>query len=285
MESKSHALMAGLFTLGLLIAVLLGGWWLNRDKTELVPYVMATRLSVAGLNPQATVRFRGLDVGKVSDIRFDQSEPGQILVFFGVRPETPMTSSTYGTLAYQGVTGIAYIELNDDGSNSQPLASSENDIACIEMRPGLMAALQTKTNSILDETRKLTKEMAMLFQKENQEVIIETLRNISKAAQELERTSRKLQPTLEKLPELADKTTKVMDNVAILSSDLKSIVGSSNPSESLSQLESLASDLDTLVQSLNTTVDQFNQRPTGILFGSPGPLPGPGEPGFSAKSN
>ncbi|MDR0934304.1 MAG: MlaD family protein, partial [Burkholderiaceae bacterium] len=94
MENKSHALLAGLFTLVLLAAVLLGGWWLNRDKTVLIPYVMATRLSVSGLSPQAAVRYRGLNVGKVNEIRFDSAVPGQILVFFGVRPETPMTEST-----------------------------------------------------------------------------------------------------------------------------------------------------------------------------------------------
>lgn len=292
MESKSHALMAGLFTLALLAAVLLGGWWLNRDKTETIPYVMATKLSVAGLSPQAAVRYRGLDVGKVSEIRFDTAVPGQILVFFGVRPETPMTESTYGMLAYQGVTGIAYVELNDDGSRPQPLPSSETHVAQIEMRAGLMADLQTKANAILDETQKLTREMASLFKPENQELLISTLKSINKAATEIEKSSRELQPTLAKLPDVADKTGKMMDSVTALSTELgglsqslTSFVGSSNPAESMTQLQSLAEDLHTSLQSINTTLDQFNQRPAGLLFGAPGPAPGPGEAGYSASSN
>ncbi|NLC23029.1 MAG: MCE family protein [Oxalobacter sp.] len=292
MESKSHALMAGLFTLALLAAVLLGGWWLNRDKTEMIPYVMATRLSVAGLSPQAAVRYRGLDVGKVSEIRFDTAVPGQILVYFGVRPETPMTESTFGMLAYQGVTGIAYVELNDDGSRPQPLPSSETRIAQIEMRAGLMADLQTKTNAILDETQKLTKEMASLFKPENQELLISTLKSINKAATEIEKSSRDLQPTLAKLPDVADKTGRMMDSVTALSTELgdlsqnlTSFVGSSNPGESMTQLQSLAEDLHTSLQSINTTLDQFSQRPAGLLFGAPGPAPGPGEAGYSASSN
>lgn len=292
MESKSHALMAGLFTLALLAAVLLGGWWLNRDKTEMIPYVMATKLSVSGLNPQATVRYRGLDVGKVSDIRFDTAVPGQILVFFGVRPETPMTESTFGVLAYQGVTGIAYIELNDDGSRPQPLPSSETRVAQIEMRAGLMADLQTKANGILDETQKLTRDMATLFKPENQALLINTLKSINKAAMEIEKSSRELQPTLVKLPEIADKTGKMMDSVTALSNELGELsqnlttfVGSSNTSESMTQLQSLAEDLHTSLQSLNTTLDQFSQRPSGLLFGAPGPTPGPGEAGYSASSN
>lgn len=292
MESKSHALMAGLFTLALLAAVLFGGWWLNRDKTEMIPYVMQTKMSVSGLNPQAAVRYRGLDVGKVSDIRFDKTEPGQILVFFGVNPDTPMTKSTYGMLAYQGVTGIAYIELNDDGTNSEPLPSSEAQVARIEMRPGLMTALQTKASSILDDTRKVVKELTFLFKQENQEALISTLKSINKAAVSIEKSSRELQPTLEKLPGLTEKTERMMESITALSNEMGSlsqnlttVIGSNNPTDSMTKLQSMAEDLNTLLHTVNTTLDQFNQRPAGLLFGAPGPKPGPGEPGYSASPN
>ena len=43
------------------------GLWLNRDRVERVPYEIATKLSIPGLNPQAAVRYRGLDVGKVDE--------------------------------------------------------------------------------------------------------------------------------------------------------------------------------------------------------------------------
>lgn len=290
MESKSHALMAGLFTLALVAAVLLGGWWLNRDKTEMIPYVMATRISVAGLNPQAAVRYRGLDVGKVSEIRFDETEPGQILVFFGVRPETPMTETTYGRMAYQGVTGIAYIELNDDSTGSRPLPSSSEQIARIEMRPGLVVDLQTKANAILDETQRMTKEAATLFKPENQALLMETLKNINSAASEIAQASHALRPALQKLPALADKTGKMMDSVAALSGEmgnlsqsLTAFAGANTPGESLARLQSLAEDLETSLQSINATLDQFSQRPAGLLFGAPGPAPGPGEAGYSGR--
>src|SRR3954466_15485830 len=106
MENKAHALIAGLFTIVLLTAAVLIAIWFNRDRVERVPYELATKLSIPGLNPQAAVRYRGVDVGRVDEVSFDPNVPGQILVHISVNPDTPITRSTYGTLGYQGVTGI-----------------------------------------------------------------------------------------------------------------------------------------------------------------------------------
>ena len=84
MENRSHALLTGFFTLTLLVAAILFGVWFNRDRVERVPYLLATTLSVPGLNPQAAVRYRGLEVGKVDAIDFDTQKAGQILVHISV---------------------------------------------------------------------------------------------------------------------------------------------------------------------------------------------------------
>ena len=44
----------------------------------------------------------------------------------------------------QGVTGIAYVQLDDDGSRPVRLPSSPQKIARIEMRPSLFDQLQTR---------------------------------------------------------------------------------------------------------------------------------------------
>ena len=69
MENKAHAFLAGLFTIGLVIFIGLAVMWFNRDQTVRVPYDVVTRSTVNGLNPQASVKYRGLDVGKVDSIR------------------------------------------------------------------------------------------------------------------------------------------------------------------------------------------------------------------------
>ena len=151
MENRSHAFMTGIFTLSLLVAAVLFGIWFNRDRVEYDPYLLATTLAVPGLNPQAAVRYRGLEVGKVDAIDFDPKMAGQILIHLAIDPATPITKTTYATLGYQGVTGIAYIQLDDASVGSQRLATNANDPARIPLRPGLLDQLEKRGTAILSQ--------------------------------------------------------------------------------------------------------------------------------------
>lgn len=310
MENKSHALIAGIFTVVLLTVAILIGIWFNRDREERVPYQIATQLSVPGLTPQAAVRYRGLDVGKVENITFDPDVAGQILVHISVRPNTPMTQSTFATLGYQGVTGIAYIQLDDDGTRPVKLPSSEQQIARIEMRPSLFDQLQTRGLEILQQTEEVAKRINTILEPDNQKAIIAAFHNVSKAATEVETIPRQLQPTLEKLPALTTQAQQAMSALTTLSKDASALTSNLNnfttalqapggPIETLAKSAEqigaaanklqhdtlpLANDARSSLRALNRTLDNVSEHPQSILFGSPAMTPGPGEPGFVAPS-
>ena len=309
MENKSHALLAGVFTLVLAIAAILLGLWFNRDRVEWVPYEIATKLSVPGLNPQAAVRFRGLDVGRVDKIVFDPAVPGQILVRTSVKPDTPMTRSTYATLGYQGVTGIAYVQLDDDSKQPVRMSSSKDQVARIELRPSLFDNLQTKGLAILEQTEALTKRFNTLLDPANQKAMLAAFDNVSRAATAIEAIPRQLEPTLAKLPDLTAQTQKTLVSVADLSKNASALSSNVNqiatgltvpggPLQSFTtsaerigsvanQFEidilPLAHDTQSTLRNLNRTLDGFNQRPQSILFGASKVAPGPGETGFGTQ--
>ncbi len=310
MENKSHALMAGLFTIVLLIAAVLIGLWLNRDRVEWVPYQIATKLSIPGLNPQADVRYRGLDVGKVDDITFDPQVVGQILVHISVRPDTPITQSTFATLGYQGVTGIAYVQLDDDGSRPVRVQSSKQRIARIEMRPSVFDQLQSRGLAILKQTEEVTRRINSMLDPENRKAIMAAFDNVSKAATEIETIPRRLEPALAKLPALETQAQQTLNSLDTLSRNASALTGSLNGlstklqtpggpidtfTASADRLGSvadklehdtlpLASDVRSSIRALNRTLNTLNERPQSVLFGAPPTAPGPGEPGFAAPS-
>lgn len=292
--------MVGVFTLALLVAAIAVGIWLNRDYVETVPYQIATKLSVPGLNPQAAVRYRGLDVGRVEAIRFDPQVPGQILISISVQPNTPVTRSTYATLGYQGVTGIAYVQLDDDGSKPVRLPTSENDVARIALRPSLFDTLQNKGLAILEQTEVLAQRASKLLSDDNQQAMLAAFENVSRAADQLETIPRQLQPTLAKLPAMTTQAQQTLKSIGQLSNNLDALttelkqpngtidrltdaidrVGTAADSIELEALP-LSNDVRTSLRALNRTLENFSERPQSVLFGSRRPAPGPGEADFT----
>ena len=119
MENRAHALAAGLFTLVLAAALVAAALWLRGQPIALDHYVLHTRGNVSGLNAQADVRYRGVEVGKVERIYFDPEDARTILVDISVSKGTPVTRGAYAQLAAQDITGLSYVQLEDDGSSSE----------------------------------------------------------------------------------------------------------------------------------------------------------------------
>ncbi len=311
MENKAHALMAGIFTIVLLIAATLIALWFNRDRVERVPYEIATTLSVPGLNPQAGVRYRGLDVGRVDAVLFDPQKPGQILIRFSVSKDTPITHSTFATLSYQGVTGLAYVQLDDDGKNPALMPSSPTKIARIDLRPGLLDTLQIRGLAILQQTEEVAQRVNTMLSDANRKVILGAFTDVSSAANKVAKIPDQLQPTLDKLPALVLQADHAMISLNKLSEDAARLTGNLNEftvrlnapdgplngfNDAVNNIGSTASIVEhevpplidetrTSMRALNRTLETFNQRPQSILFGAGATQPGPGEAGFSVPAN
>jgi len=310
MENRSYALMTGVFTIALLVATVLVGLWLNRDKTELVPYEIVTTQSIPGLNPQATVRYRGLEVGRVDEIVFDPRVTGQILIKLSVNEDSPITSTTFASLGYQGVTGIAFIQLDDDRTGSPRLATGGDRIARIPLRPGLLDQLEDRGLAILEKAEKITEQLNTLVGPENQAVIVGAFASIDKTAQAYAAIPERLGPTLERLPGLAAKMDTSLDSFNTLSTSATSMtrnfdslalrlqapdgpierlngaIGSLGAATSELELQTLphvvqmTDEARASLRAVKRTANSLSERPQSILFGAPGDAPGPGEPGF-----
>jgi phospholipid/cholesterol/gamma-HCH transport system substrate-binding protein len=310
MENRSHALLTGFFTIALLVAAILIGLWLNRDRTEFKPYEIVTTQTIPGLNPQAAVRYRGLEVGRVDEIVFDPRVTGQILIRLSIDEGAPITTTTFASLGYQGVTGIAFIQLDDDRTGSPLLKSDPKSAARLPLRPGLLDQLETRGLAILEKTEHIADSLNTILSKENADKITGAVDNISKAAEAYGEIPRQLQPTLARLPALTSKLDQSMTSVNTLATSATGAVRNydrlaislqapggpiDRATNAIASLEGVTSDLElrtlphvvemtdevrSSVRSVRRTVTGLGDRPQSILFGAPSAQPGPGEPGF-----
>jgi phospholipid/cholesterol/gamma-HCH transport system substrate-binding protein len=182
MENKSHAYAAGTFVLALL-ALLIGlAFWLTQDNTQQRVFELSSREAVTGLQPQASVRFKGVNVGKVTAIGFDALKPGNVLIRIAINEQAPVTTSTFATLGFQGVTGLAFVQLDDSGESKTTLAAHSTPPARIPLRPGLMTKLTDQGEEILSQLLDATRQFNQLLSPENQKIIMGTVSNLDLAA-------------------------------------------------------------------------------------------------------
>ena len=185
MENKAHALAAGIFVAVLSVLLLALASWLTRDTGKRDIYEISTRESVTGLQPQAPVRYRGVDVGKVETIGFDSRTPGNVLIRLEVDGAAPVTGDTFATLGFQGVTGLSFVQLDDTGKQSPRLVPNDDAPPRIPLRPGLLAKLTDKGEKILDQVELATVKINQLLADPNQKRLAGALDSVGDAATSL----------------------------------------------------------------------------------------------------
>ena len=315
MENKSHALAAGTFVMVLLALLVAMAVWLTRDTRDLHVYEISSSEPVTGLQQQASVRFKGVNVGKVTDIGFDPTASGQVRIRISVDEQAPITESTFATLGFQGVTGLAFVQLDDSGQSKVVLVGNKERPPRIPMRPGLLAKLSAQGEIILTELAETTRRVNLLLQPDNQQGLLKAVASFGQAAgsvqqlsvdankalpqllQDVTVTLKSLQDTSVRVGESADEArtsarafrvvTERMDapggaldqlagGVDSLTSTAQAVSATTLP-----RLNHAVDDTARMARQLGRLAGAVSEHPQSLIFGNAPLPPGPGEPGFS----
>ena len=292
MENRAYALAAGLFTVVLAAALVAAGLWFRRDDVRFAQYEVTTTSSVTGLKNEAAVRYRGVDVGRVEAIRIEPGVSGRIHIRIGVQEDTPITKSTYAQLGYQGVTGLAYVSLNDDGSSNELLKPAGRDPPRIALRPSIFDSGLDLVASV----NELSGRMNEVLNKENRQLLNRALVGIEQASRQAALLAERLQPGPQEFPALVADTRKVMASLGSLSAKLEErsaafdrmaasleevgVAARSFNDETLPRFNALVEQLNRDTRSLDRVLNALGENPQSFVFGAQRARPGPGEPGF-----
>jgi len=301
MENRAYALLTGVFLIGIVAAIIVWAQWLGGDRHERVPYRVVATQPVSGLNPQASVRYRGINVGRVTSLALDPRDRRRILVDLEVDKEIPITRGTYAQLGMEGITGVAYVHLLDEGKDDKPLQEQE----LITMRPSFMDTISDSAEDLARDSRVLVASLNKLLDEENRSHIKKTLASLERISQNLDATSERvarwvyddnrklvrqslerLNETAATLPELAREAQRLAQDTRVLvgqvgklSADAQGATASLREG-TLPQVNSLAESVERGAQRIGRLATELNAKPDSLLWGRAAPLPGPGEPGF-----
>lgn len=318
MENRAYAFIAGLFALLLCGGLVAGFWWLGGAHTEEYEYIVASPVPVTGLNPQAAVRYRGVDVGRVKDIRIDPTDQHSILVRIRVDSSLQLTRGTFGQLASQGLTGLSYIELDDSGQDKAALGDAR-----IPLRDSNMSQLMKSGKEVMGKAEELEKDATQLLKTLNRVLDEKNTAKISRLLDHMEQSSRELETLLQSSRKVTDKAghlldeikprelSQTLDAVRQATNSVRDTADSARPAllklqnsldeferigrhieqssaelgetlndESLPRVHELTHQLQQDARGISRLVDALDQNPQSVIFGKPQPAPGPGEKGF-----
>ena len=311
MESRSHALAAGLFAIFLSLGIALALWWFSDGRESTREVLLVSSGSVNGLNPQATVRYRGIIAGKVASIALDPANPHDLLVTARIRTDLPITKGTRARLASQGVTGLAFIALDDSGDNPEPLSGEAGGPPPRRQAPGHVDEVTEASLQTLKRVRELAERLALLAAPDNLARVERTLAHLESSSQGLDRSLKEVPQTLAAVRQVFSKDnlahiTRSLDNIERLSADavplaregrslivklqtlgervdsLAGTTGEGLVTNTLPRVNVLLQELTVTSRQLSDLLDEIDNSPQLLLLGRRKPPPGPGEAGFQA---
>ena len=190
-----------------------------QKKYDLYQAIVAE--SVAGLNLNAPVKYNGVDVGKVQDIQLDPENPERVQLLFAIERGTPIKVDTVAVLKTQGLTGIAYVELDGGAKNAAPLvATGQQQYPVIQTKPSLSTRLENILTTLLAKLDNTSSNIDSLLSRENQQafksavadiaIVSKTIAarnneidagivNAARAADNTARATQKLNPIIDKI--------------------------------------------------------------------------------------
>lgn len=300
MSRHNHALMTGLFLIALITATVAAIYWIGHFERERDLYVISTRQSVSGLNPESTVFYRGIAVGKVRKIRFDPKDFGTILIPIEVDKDITLTKGVYATLRLKGVTGLTQIELQDDGKIREVLPPGNDPVTRIPLMPSLTDKLMVAGEHVLKKAEQIMGRLNDLLNDENAKNIGEILSNVNALTVKLADLQVSVDKALAGVPALSANAQKTLTHIDDLTADLQHLAKNvqilSNKAENLADKGQTTGDLllqttlpkvHDLLTELQATTTQVRRAaallendPQSLLLGPAEPEPGPGEPGY-----
>jgi len=248
MEEKVNFAVVGVFVLIFSAAIIGAVLWLSSGKSygrSYDYYHTYMKESVAGLNLNAPVRYRGVEVGRVKKITLAPGNVEQVELTLAIETGTPVKVDTVAILSTQGLTGIAFVDLTGGSRNAPMLRSEENDeeYPVIRSGPSLMVRLDA---SLID--------------------VAQTFKNAAHIS--------------DQLPALIQRLHRSADTFDNMSNDLaRAGRDASNKftHETLPEIHQLVSELRDVTTSLQRFGYQLEQNPSVLLYGKPSTRRGPGE--------
>ncbi len=319
MNNKVNYTAVGIMVIAGFVLMLSFAYWLLKPSAEdeVRKYNIHFDESVLGLNIDSAVKYRGINVGKVTSLRINPNNSEQVEVLITILKTTPIKETTRAKLTSQGITGLSYINLSLGGNGTAALKAKEGEkypiikteASFFERFEKSLGTVSTKLSKTLTRTSKLldegNQEQITLLLKSTASFMVqmeklvddEAIKNFHASMKNLDNATRNLDAMMPKIELFIDKSVAWEDKISksfnsIMSSYLKISAAMDKFKASIANGEFNFKEISSdVVPTMNNTLlemqhlmiriegalNQYERSPGDILFKQEEIKKGPGE--------
>jgi len=304
LDRNVNYVLVGLFVIFTIIAIILFAIWVSNTKykKEYKYYLIRFKESVSGLNVGSSVKYKGIKIGSVHSLSIDQEDPNIIDVTVKILKNVPIKEDARAILTYQGITGLASIEIKGGSKGSKELpARVDKPYPEIKTAPSIITRLDTTLSSLSGQAEILVRNLNYLLDKEHVNKLIKTIDNINSVIENIDNHNKEIALTIENLAKTSKKLPKlfylVSENVEKLSNETSILLKQTTEDEKkisnllVSKTNAFSSKsnyvMDETVKTLKDIQETLNRikillsniedRPSNLIYDRVFIKPGPGE--------
>lgn len=267
MEPRAHHVLIGLFALLSAAGALVFALWLNNSDgdRENSWYEIVFNQGVRGLSEGSPVKYSGIRVGDVAQLRLDSEDPRNVRALVRVFSQVPIRDNTQAILALENITGSMSIELKGGTPDSPILMSSRDDPPVIQAEPSALNSLVTSGELLLEKLDQVLTHSNRIMSDQNIDNLSRSLDNLRQLSSSLMAKREEVNTVFVRLNEITKQTRGVLDifqNVgsrteSLLNHEVRALIVSAT--DATLTLEQSTSRIDQLLVRNQDALDQGMQ--------------------------
>lgn len=266
METRASHILVGGFVLAFLAGLVAFAIWIAKVDLDAKyrEYDIFFEGSVSGLYKRSIVYYLGIPVGDVRDITLAPHDTQLVRVHVRLRDEVPVTEGASARLEFQGLTGVAYIELKGGPQGGSRIQQKEGqEFPVIPSDPSPLLEFYESAPNLVNEAIRAVQQVQKLLSDDNIAEVGSILRNVDSVSANVARGTQNLdtlvadaRTLMTQVGETADKISALADTGnALLEEDGKRLVNEAV--ETLDAAQAMLERIDLLVDANEETVTQF----------------------------
>ncbi|VAW65342.1 hypothetical protein MNBD_GAMMA08-2165, partial [hydrothermal vent metagenome] len=246
----------------------------------------------------SAVKYYGVNVGRVGELGLDPNDTGRVRLLLQIDKDTPIHEDTAATLEFQGLTGLAYINLSGGTHNSPLLKTAPGQIHPeIKSQSSVWGRLSLSLGELLDNLTDTSNELRLLLSDDNRKHLAGTLADLHTLSTALASRSTRITTSIDefasithdvreastKLPELVQHLNRMANEIAAAGVTVRETVEARDRdlqrfgNATLPRATVIVNDLLQTAGNLRRFSEALERNPGILLQAGPSVSPGPGE--------